>query len=182
MTVSSSLSSTYELGDHFASYFDYEGGKFDTKPIHCCYARQSSSYTCMPIANYTVARSLGNQGTPTHHTIWLWRVDLCTSWFAYSGHLLDYSDGRYQAHPLLLCTSIVVYTCMPIVNYTVARSLGNQGTPTHHTIWLWRVDLCTSWFAYSGHLLDYSDGTKPIHCCYARQSSSTHVCQSQITQ
>ena len=41
---------------------------------------------------------------------------------------------RYHADPLLTGTSNVVYTCMPIANYTVASSLGGHDQPTHHTI------------------------------------------------
>ena len=41
---------------------------------------------------------------------------------------------RYHADPLLTGTSIVVYICMPIANYTVASSLADQDQPTHHTI------------------------------------------------
>src|SRR5210317_1171597 len=80
---------------------------------------------------------------------------------------------RYHADPLPTGTSIVVYTCVPIANYAVASYLIHQGLLTHHTIWWWRVDLYTSCFAYSGRLFDYSNGTTPIHCQQARQSSST---------
>src|SRR6056300_29888 len=89
---------------------------------------------------------------------------------------------RYHAHPLPTGTSIVVYICMPIANYAAASCLNDWGLPIHHTIWWRRVDLYTSCFAYSGRLFDYGDGTTPIHCQQARQSSSTYVCQSQITQ
>ena len=89
---------------------------------------------------------------------------------------------RYQAHPLLNYAAIVVYIRMPIANQAVASSFAEQGFPTHHTRWWRRVDLQTSCFASSGHLFDYSDGTTPIHCWQALQSSSTYVCQSQITQ
>ena len=41
---------------------------------------------------------------------------------------------RYHADPLLTGTSIVVYICMPIANYTVASCLADQDQPTHHTI------------------------------------------------
>src|SRR6056300_1314932 len=41
---------------------------------------------------------------------------------------------RYQAHPLATGTSIVVYICVPIANYTVASCLNDRGPPTHHTI------------------------------------------------
>ena len=40
---------------------------------------------------------------------------------------------RYHADPLLTGTSIVVYTCVPIANYTAASCLNDQGFPTHHT-------------------------------------------------
>src|SRR5210317_368235 len=89
---------------------------------------------------------------------------------------------RYQPHPLPTGTSIVVYTCMPIANYAAASCIFGQDIPKHHTISWRRVDLYPSCFAYSGRLFDYGDGTNPIHCQQARQSSSTHVCQSQITQ
>src|SRR5210317_1503231 len=89
---------------------------------------------------------------------------------------------RYHAHPLPTGTSIVVYICMPIANYAAASCLNYRGLPTHHTIIWQRVNLYTSCFVYSGRLFDYSDGTTPIHCQQARQSSSTYVCQSQITQ
>src|SRR6056300_1636297 len=89
---------------------------------------------------------------------------------------------RYHAHPLPTGTSIVVYLCMPIANYAAASSLNDRGLPTHHTISWRRVDLYTSCFAYSGRLFVFCDGTTPIHCQQARQSSSTYVCQSQITQ
>src|SRR6056300_1113598 len=71
---------------------------------------------------------------------------------------------RYQAHPLLKYASFVVYICMPNANQTVASCLNDRGLPTHHTIRWQRVDLYTPCFASSGHLFDYSDGTKPIHC------------------
>src|SRR6056300_419469 len=71
---------------------------------------------------------------------------------------------RYQAHPLLKYASFVVYICVPNANQTVASCLNDRGLPTHHTIWWQRVDLYTPCFASSGHLFDYSDGTKPIHC------------------
>src|SRR6056300_1525267 len=71
---------------------------------------------------------------------------------------------------------------MPIANYAAASCLNDRGLPTHHTISCRRVDLSTSCFALSGRLFDYGDGTTPIHCQQARQSSSTYVCQSQITQ
>src|SRR6056300_1115117 len=38
----------------------------------------------------------------------------------------------------------------------------------------------SSCFAASGHLFDYSDGTRTIHCRYTRQSSSTHTRQTQM--
>ena len=41
---------------------------------------------------------------------------------------------RYHGDPLLLHSSIVVYICAPIANYTVASSLADQDQPTHHTI------------------------------------------------
>src|SRR5210317_339472 len=53
---------------------------------------------------------------------------------------------RYHADPLLTGTSIVVYICVPIVNYSAASCLNNRGLPTHHTIWWRRVDLYTSCF------------------------------------
>src|SRR6056300_1720870 len=89
---------------------------------------------------------------------------------------------RYHADPFPTGTSIVVYICMPIAHSAVASYLIHQGLPTHHTISWWRVDLYTSCFAYSGRLFDYSNGTTSIHCQQAHQSSSTYVCQSQITQ
>ena len=89
---------------------------------------------------------------------------------------------RYHADPLLNYAAFVVYICMPIANYAVASYLNDRGLPTHQTISWRRVDLYTSCFAYSGRLFDYGDGTTPIHCQQARQSSSTYVCQSQITQ
>ena len=88
---------------------------------------------------------------------------------------------RYQAHLLLTGTSNVVYICMPFANYTVASCFAHQDQPTHNTISWWRVDLFSSCFASSIRLFDYGDGTKPIHWQQARQSSSTYVCQSQIT-
>ena len=48
---------------------------------------------------------------------------------------------RYHADPLPTGTSIVVYICVPIANYTAASCLIHRGLPTHHTIWWWRVDL-----------------------------------------
>ena len=89
---------------------------------------------------------------------------------------------RYHADPLPTGTSNVVYICVPIANYAVASSFTDPDQPTHHTISWWRVDLYTSCFASSQRLFDYSDGTTPIHCQQARQTSSTYVCQSQITQ
>src|SRR6056300_1425860 len=56
-------------------------------------------------------------------------------------------------------------------SYTPIPYDGGESTSTY-----------TSCFAYSGRLFDYSDGTTPIHCQQARQSSSTYVCQAQITQ
>src|SRR5210317_1034612 len=53
---------------------------------------------------------------------------------------------RYHADPLLTGTSNVVYICMPIVKQAVASYLVDQGLPTHHTVWWWRVDLYTSCF------------------------------------
>src|SRR6056300_80838 len=41
---------------------------------------------------------------------------------------------RYHADPLLTGTSIVVYICVPIVNYAAASCLIHRGLPTHHTI------------------------------------------------
>ncbi len=41
---------------------------------------------------------------------------------------------RYHADPLLTGTSIVVYICVPIANYTAASCLNDRGLPTHHTI------------------------------------------------
>ena len=88
---------------------------------------------------------------------------------------------RYHADPLLTDTSIVVYACVPIANYTAASCLNYRGLPTHHTIWWRRVDLHhTSCFALSGHFFDYSDGTKPIACCVVRQSLAS-VCQMLLT-
>src|SRR6056300_1336225 len=89
---------------------------------------------------------------------------------------------RSHADPLPTGTSIVVYICVPNANHAAASCLNDRDLPTHHTIWWRRVDLYTSCFAYSGRLFDYSDGTTPIHCQQAHQSSSTYVCQSQITQ
>src|SRR6056300_409760 len=64
---------------------------------------------------------------------------------------------RYHADPLLTGAAIVVYICVPIANYTVACCLNDQGLPTHPTICWRRVDLCTSCFASSECLFDYSD-------------------------
>src|SRR6056300_1619631 len=89
---------------------------------------------------------------------------------------------RYHADPLPTGTSIVVYICMPIANYAVASYLNDRSLPRHKTISWRRFYLYTSCFAYSGRLFDYSNGTTPIHCQQAHQSSSTYVCQSQITQ
>src|SRR6056300_1150698 len=41
---------------------------------------------------------------------------------------------RYHADPLPTGTSIVVYICMAIANYTVASCLNDRGLPTLHTI------------------------------------------------
>src|SRR6056300_1264622 len=74
---------------------------------------------------------------------------------------------RHQAHPLLKYASFVVYICVPNANQTVASCLTDEGLPTQHTMGWRRLDLYTSCFASSGHLFDYSDGTKPtkpIHC------------------
>ena len=138
-------------------------------------------YTHMPIANYTVASSFAHQDQPTHHT------DMMVE--SRPLHLLLCVIGAplrlrplYHAYPLPTGAAIVVYICMPIANYAVESYLIHQGLPTHHTIWWWRVDLYTSCFAYSGRLFDYSNGTTPIHCQQAHQSSSTYVCQSKITQ
>src|SRR6056300_1703070 len=81
---------------------------------------------------------------------------------------------RYHADPLPTGTSIVVYIRMPIAHYAADSCLNDRGLSTHHTIRWRRVALSTSCFASSGHLLDYSDGTTPIHCQQARQSSSTY--------
>jgi hypothetical protein len=89
---------------------------------------------------------------------------------------------RYHADPLPTGAAIVVYIGVPIAIYAVASSLADQDQPTHHTISWWRVDLQTSCFGSSGHLFDYGDGTTPIHCQQALQTSSTYVCQSQFTQ
>ena len=79
----------------------------------------------------------------------------------------------YHTDPLPTGAANVVYICVPIAIYTVASSLADQDQPTHHTISWWRVDLYTSCFGSSGHLFDYGDGTTPIHCQQALQSSST---------
>src|SRR5210317_1081950 len=41
---------------------------------------------------------------------------------------------RSHADPLLTGTSIVVYICVPIANYTAASCLNDRDLPTHHTI------------------------------------------------
>src|SRR5210317_269994 len=38
----------------------------------------------------------------------------------------------------------------------------------------------SSCFAASGHLFDYSDGTRTFHCCNTRQSSSTYTRRTQM--
>ena len=40
---------------------------------------------------------------------------------------------RYHADPLPTGTSIVVYICMPIANYTAASCLNDWGLPTYHS-------------------------------------------------
>ena len=83
---------------------------------------------------------------------------------------------RYHADPLLTGTSIVVYICVPIANYTAARCLNDRGPPTHHTIWWRRVDL---YFASPGHPFDYSNGNTTMSRCKAFFfSSSTDVYQT----
>src|SRR5210317_1806045 len=49
-----------------------------------------------------------------------------------------------------------------------------------HTILLSRVDHYTSSFDSSEPLYGYSNATMTIYRCEARQSSSTHVCQTQM--
>src|SRR5210317_2127486 len=50
-----------------------------------------------------------------------------------------------------------------------------------HTIWLSRVDLLTCFFTLSRHLVDYTNATTMINRCNTRHSSSTYVCQTQMT-
>src|SRR5210317_171265 len=50
-----------------------------------------------------------------------------------------------------------------------------------HTIWLSRVDLLTCYFTSSRHFFCYINATTMINRCNTRQSSSTYVCQTQMT-
>ena len=97
-------------------------------------------------------------------------VKLYTSCLSSSQRLFDYSNGTTPIH------------CQQARLFIVASSFVDWDQPTHHTIWWLRVDLYNSCLSSSQRLFDYSNGTTSIHCQQARQSSSTHVCQSQITQ
>src|SRR5210317_2047188 len=87
---------------------------------------------------------------------------------------------RNHAYPFFRSASFVVYICVPSVNYAAASHEGDQGLPTHHTIWLRRVDLYSysSCFASSIHLYGDSNATMTIHCFVAHHSSSIYVCQA----
>ena len=90
-------------------------------------------YTCVTIANYTVASSLAAQDLPTHHYHMM--VESRPLYLLLCLILAPLRlQRRYQAHPLLTGTSIVVYICGTNVNYAVASSFAEQDQPDRKSV------------------------------------------------
>src|SRR5210317_766877 len=81
---------------------------------------RSSKLFDLLVPSYTSYHMMA-KNRPLYHLFRLVRTPLCL-------------QRRYHADPLPTGTSIVVYICMPIVNYAAASCLNDRGLPTHHTI------------------------------------------------